>query len=157
MPLQKLRMEEKTVKRLTTDKPVGNTERMLNFAYCDNGRVKLLCAEGKDNIDLCEYVAYRATSMGCCLTDDDVMDGSCEEGCDCVLSVLYTIAVQAAELRERLKQYEDTGLMPEEVESIVGATMTTNERRQRLGLPAVNDDIPIFSTLRYSQGGDASG
>lgn len=143
--------------RLTTDKPVGITERMLNFAYCADGRVKLLYAEGKDNIDLCEYVAYRATSMGCCLTDDDVMDGSCEEGCDCVLSVLYTIAVQAAELRERLKQYENTGLTPEEVESIVGATLTLNERRQRLGFPAVNDDILNSSALRYQQGGDASG
>lgn len=143
--------------RLTTDKPVGNTERMLNFAYCADGRVKLLYAEGKDNIDLCEYVAYRATSVGCCLTDDDVMDGSCEEGCDCVLSVLYTIAVQAAELRERLKQYENTGLTPEEVESIVGATLTLNERRQRLGLPAENDDITNSSALRYQQGGDASG
>lgn len=95
--------------------------------------------------------------MGCCLTADDVMDGSCEEGCDCVLSVLYTIAVQAAELRERLKQYENTGLMPEEVESIVGATLTTNERRQKLGLPTVSDDIANFSPLRYQQGGDASG
>lgn len=143
--------------RLTTDNPVGNIERMLNFAYCDNGRVKLLCADGKENIDLCEYVAYRATSMGCCLTDDDVMAGACLEGCDCILSTLYTIAVQAAELRERLKQYEDTGLMPEEVESIVGATLTTNERRQKLGFPAVNDDIANFSHLHYQQGGDASG
>lgn len=95
----------------------------------------------------------RSKRIGCCLTDDDVMNGSCAEGCDCVLSVLYAVAVQAAELRERLKQYEDTGLMPEEVESIVGATLTTNERRQRLGLPAVNDDIPNFSTLRYLQVG----
>lgn len=95
--------------------------------------------------------------LGCCLTDDDVMNGSCLEGCDCVLSVLYTIAVQAAELRERLKQYEDTGLMPDEVEKIVDETLTLNERRQRLGLPAINDDISNFSSLRYSQGGDASG
>ena len=32
-----------------------------------------------------------------------------------------------------------------------------NERRQRLGLPAINDEISNFSSLRYSQGGDASG
>lgn len=143
--------------RLTTDKPVGITERMLNFAYCDNGRVKLLCAEGKDNIDLCEYVAYRATSMGCCLTDDDVMAGACLEGCDCPLSTLYTIAVQAAELRERLKQYENTGLMPEEMESIVGATLTTNERRLKLGFQAANDDFCNHFILHYPQGGDSSG
>lgn len=156
MPLQKLQMEEKAMNRLTADKPVGNTERMLNFAYCDNGRVKLLYAEGKDNIDLCEYVASASIIMGCYLTDDDVMAGSCEEGCDCILSTLYTIAVQAAELRERLKQYEDTGLMPDEVEKIVDETLTLNERRHRLGLPAINDDISNFSTQRYTQGGDAS-
>lgn len=143
--------------RLTTDKPVGNTERMLNFAYCADGRVKLLYAEGKDNIDLCEYVAYRATSVGCCLTDDDVMDGSCVEDCDCVLSVLYTIAVQAAELRERLKQYENTGLMPDEVERIVDETLTINERRQKLRIPAVNDDSCKHFILHYPQGGDSSG
>ena len=143
--------------RLTTDHPNDITERMLNFAYCDNGRVKLLCADGKENVDLCEYVAYRATSMGCCLTDDDVMAGSCSDGCACPLSTLYTIAVQAAELRERLKQYEDTGLMPDEVEKIVDETLTLNERRQRLGLPAINDDISNFSSLCYSQGGDSSG
>lgn len=32
-----------------------------------------------------------------------------------------------------------------------------NERRQRLGIPTVNDDISNVSTLHYQQGGDASG
>lgn len=66
-------------------------------------------------------------------------------------------AVQAADLRERLKQYEDTGLTPEEVESIVGATLTTNERRLKLGFQAANDDFCNHFILHYPQGGDSSG
>ena len=58
---------------------------------------------------------------------------------------------------ERLKQYEDTGLTPEEVESIVGATLTTNERRLKLGFQAANDDFCNHFILHYPQGGDSSG
>lgn len=66
-------------------------------------------------------------------------------------------AVQAAELRERLKQYEDTGLMPEEVERIADETLTLNERRQKLCIPAANDDLCNYFILHYPQGGDSSG
>lgn len=84
------------------------------------------------------------------------MDGACMD-CDCVLSFLYVAAIEGAELRERLKRYEDTGFTPEEVETLATMTLTLNERRQRLGFPAVNYDLGNLYDIRYEKGGDASG
>ncbi len=93
--------------RLTTDTPTNITENMLNFAFADNGAVKLRYGRGKENIDLCEYIEDFA-SDDCCVSAHDIMEGACLEcDCDCNLQVLYVCAVQAAELRERLKYYEN--------------------------------------------------
>ena len=92
-------------RHLVTDKPKNMTESMLNFAYAKNEKVYLMYANGTEDIDLCEYISH-LTEKGCKLSADDVMNGSCIEGCDCEMAVLYTLAVQAAELRERLKYYE---------------------------------------------------
>lgn len=127
------------MKRFTTDNPETNCERLLNFSYCEDKNVKLLYAEGKEHVDLCEYIAEMSKSY-----------------CDCVLSVLYVAAIAAAELRERLKLYEDTGFTPEEVETLASMTLTQNERRQRLMLPAVNDDIGNLITIYHAKGGDVS-
>lgn len=143
------------MKRFTTDNPETNCERLLNFSYCEDKNVKLLYAEGKEHVDLCEYIAEMSKSCGCYLTPENVMDGACMD-CDCVLSVLYVAAIAAAELRERLKLYEDTGFTPEEVETLASMTLTQNERRQRLMLPAVNDDIGNLITIYHAKGGDVS-
>lgn len=93
--------------RLTTDSPVNITENMLNFAFAENGIVKLRYGRGKENIDLCEYIEDFA-SDDCCISAHDIMEGACLEcDCDCNLQVLYVCSVQAAELRERLKYYEN--------------------------------------------------
>lgn len=97
-------------KRLTTDNPQNNIERMLNYAYAKDYCVFLRYGDGKRDIDLCDYISRKAKEHNCdyVQTADDVMDGTCMEmGCDCVLSVIYTVAIQAAELRERLKEYEN--------------------------------------------------
>lgn len=96
------------MKRLTTDNPQTNMEHMLNYAYAKDGNVVLRFGAEKPNIDLCEYMAMVAGEQcGVKLTPDDFMEGSCLE-CDngCPLGVLYVVATQAAELRERLKEYE---------------------------------------------------
>lgn len=71
---------------------------------------------GERNIDLCDYISRKA-KQHCCgyaPTPEEVMDGACMElGCDCVISELYAVATQAAELRERLKEYEDAEEMSE--------------------------------------------
>lgn len=96
----------KDLKRLTISdvhKAKSNTERLMNFAYAKDNRV-FIPQQYKEDIDLCEYVAEK----GCGLTVESVMEGSCFEcDLDCVPGILYFCAVQAAELRERLKMFED--------------------------------------------------
>ena len=100
-------MNEMRDRHLVTDNPQGMIESMLNFAYAKNEKVYLRYANGTEDIDLCEYVAQFTETNGCMLSADDVMKGSCIEGCDCEMAILYTLGVQAAELRERLKYYEN--------------------------------------------------
>lgn len=100
------------MKRLTTDNPQNNIETLLNYAYAKDRRAILRHADGQNDVDLCEYIAKQAKKAGCDLTAEDVMEGACME-CDCPLSLLYNVATQAAETRERLKRYEDIGLEPE--------------------------------------------
>ena len=98
------------MKRLTTDHPKTNTEVLLNYAQARDREVVLLYADGRTNVNLYEYIAKLATEKGCFCTADDVRDGgacSCECDCDCEVLILNTVAIQAAELRARLKYYED--------------------------------------------------
>lgn len=62
----------------------------------------------KDDIDLCEYVSKLTKVKGCNLPTEEIMEGACLE-CDrdCEIGILYYCAIQAAELRERLKMFED--------------------------------------------------
>lgn len=96
----------KDLKRLTISdvhKAKSNTERLMNFAYAKDNRV-FIPQQYKEDIDLCEFAA----KYGCGLTAESVMEGSCFEcDLDCVPGILYFCAVQAAELRERLKMFED--------------------------------------------------
>ncbi len=91
-------------KRLVNDNPTTNTETMLNLAYAKDGNVYL--RYGTDDMNLCDYVSALATNKGCNYTSTEIMEGACLE-CDCEVNLLYCLAVQAAELRERLKYYED--------------------------------------------------
>ena len=96
--------------RLTTDTPQTNMEHMLNYAYAKDGRVILRFGAETPNMDLCEYLAKVAGNQcGVQLTPNDFMEGACLE-CDngCPLGILYVVATQAAELRARLKDIEDS-------------------------------------------------
>ena len=92
--------------RLTTDKPNGTVEAMLNYAYAKDGRIILRYGDGEEDIDLCEYISRESERIGCRNSPEEVMEGGCLE-CYCVFAVLHVVATQAAELRERLKEYED--------------------------------------------------
>lgn len=96
------------MERLTRHEPENNTQAMLNFARAVDGRVKLGYASGRENADLCEYIADQAADAGysCAPTPDEVMEGSCME-CDCVFGILSNVATQAAELHARLMKIED--------------------------------------------------
>lgn len=94
------------MKRLTTDNPKGNFESLMNFAYAKDNKV-FIPQPYKEDIDLCEYIA-NSKKKECSCTAESVLEGCCLE-CDrdCELGILYYCAVQAPELRERLKLYED--------------------------------------------------
>lgn len=98
------------MKRLTKDDTATNVEAMLNFAYAADREVKLAYADGEEDITLAEYLSHLAKARGCDCSFEDILDGDacgCDCGCDCYVNVLNTVAIQAAELRARLKAIED--------------------------------------------------
>ena len=94
--------------RLTTDNPIGNFDALMNYAYAKDGNVLIRYANNQENMDLCDYIAHHA-KCDCAINAQEVLDGACLE-CDdfyCPLGRAYFASVQAAELRGRLKMYED--------------------------------------------------
>ena len=95
------------MKRLTTDNPQGNFDRLMNFAYAKNNRTHLSYAGGKYDVDLCEYVSNLAKAKGYDFSPEFIMEDGLFDNCDDDFAILYYCAVQAAELRARLKLFED--------------------------------------------------
>lgn len=105
--------------RLTTDKPHGNFETMMNFAYAKNGEVWIRGAGGDGgDMKLNEYIfdVLQDDKYNCEVDHPGDVPEFCLDACFCELGALFAAATQAAELRARLAAYEDTGLEPEEVE-----------------------------------------
>lgn len=102
--------------RLTTDNPKTNTETLLNYAFDKENKIYL--RESEEGLELCEYVAGLCSGHAGGVSEEDIMDGACMDCRGCSAGALYFCAVQAAELRARLKAYEDTELTPEEVETL---------------------------------------
>jgi hypothetical protein len=104
------------MKRLTFDDPQWNTENMLNRAFVKDRQAYLrgLLDHGKEDISLVDYCASECSKT--CkkkLNNMSAEDFGDYMDCDCPIALLYWIAVGAAELRERLKDYEDKGLDPD--------------------------------------------
>lgn len=92
------------MKRMTTDNPQLNIERLLNTARAENNQAVLHI--GDEVITLTEYVAKCAKEYGCDVTPESVMDGdNCVE-CDCPVAILNILGIQAAENNARLKMIE---------------------------------------------------
>lgn len=92
------------MKRMTTDNPQLNIERLLNTARAENNQAVLHL--GDEVITLAEYVAKCAKERGCDITQESVMDGdNCVE-CDCPVAILNILGIQAAENNARLKIIE---------------------------------------------------
>lgn len=89
-----------------TDTPKTNIEMLLNHIYAKNGKVCIRTFE-KEDIDLCELCAKIAQGLQCCSVDaDELRDGACFE-CDfemCCVGLFYRAAIEAAEMREKLKK-----------------------------------------------------
>lgn len=95
------------MKRLTTDNPKGNFENLMNFAFEKDHKAFLSYADGEENAELCSYVSKLAKQKGIDLSPEEIMEDGLMDFPDEDFSVLYYCAVQAAELRARLKLYED--------------------------------------------------
>ena len=106
--------------RLTTDKPDGNLQTLLNYAYDNDHETYLRYAGGRKAVPLALYIEQEAHAQGCKdVTADGVRDGDDCFMCDgCVLAILNAVATQAAELRARLKEYEDIGGPPRSVKHL---------------------------------------
>lgn len=147
------------MKRLTTDNPQGNFETMLNYAYeKKDGAVALRCGHDEEEVDLCEFVAKEAAKIGCICSAEDIEAGACF-GCleDCLPDILDTVACQAAILRARLKMYEDTNLMPDEVLELKAMLQGTegkhSERWQRLQELEAADEEGRLTVRPFKVGG----
>ena len=117
------------MKRLTTDTPDNNLDAALNLFYVKDGETWVRGGgDGPDypDIRLYDFIRKAAKILMPDLDfpmDDDGVDMAMGEllldGPDeptGLLALLYTAAWAYAELRGRLMQYEDTGMMPDQVD-----------------------------------------
>ena len=114
--------------RLTTDNPADNIEASLNLFYVRDGDAFIRGGgDAPDYADISVTDFIRKTARALC--PDMLLPESAEEISFAMaeylfdgyeepsglIALLYTAAWSYAELRERLKAYEDTGLSPEKV------------------------------------------
>lgn len=107
-------MNKKSVKRLTTDDPQDNVENMFNLAFIKDSQVWMRCC-GDDNKDctLLAFVGQICKKCNCNVVPETEDDAEfCCSMMDCAFDLcpvanVYFGLVQAAELRSRLKAYED--------------------------------------------------
>lgn len=92
-------------KHLVTDNPKGCTMGMLNNIYANGVRVIIRFTEdGRKDVDLCDYIAEKCK---CNYSAETIMEIGCIDCQMCPYGTMYNACIQAAELRERLKQYEE--------------------------------------------------
>jgi len=113
------------LKRLTTDDPANsefpNYLTLMNFCTAKNGKAVLCYADGEENIDLAKYVEKYCHKHDCTHMDASDLETfeDCLTDCDCIAAMLYFCGAQASVNNARLKQYEDTGLTPEEILKLI--------------------------------------
>lgn len=118
--------------RFTTDTPKTNMELARNMFYIADHQTVCNIEEG-EQITLYDLMRKIGKVLDCKIgyddTDDSISDDSIseymydclEDGYDSlngILGCFYTVAWAFAENRERLKAYEDTGLMPNEITAL---------------------------------------
>ena len=115
--------------RLTTDSPKNNVEMALNLFFVKDKEVWVR-GYGKDGADISLFDLSRdLTRWNCPYVDLDISDDSFSmmmaewlwedvESFEHVLALLYQAAWVCAELRERLKAYEDSKLSPEDAANL---------------------------------------
>ena len=104
------------MKRLTTDKPDNNVEAIANLVHCKDGWLYIRHA-GRD-VKATDFCLSMCKKRGCDLpggqkTQEEKAECLCEclfEGCE--IATVYAALCGFGMVRERLKMYEDAGMMP---------------------------------------------
>lgn len=94
-----------------TDTPISNYDALCNFCRYVDGRVKFIRTKTGDDTDVYDFCRNKCKEK-CGVDFPEKDDGSMIEeicfncsGIDCLIYLLYTAAVQAAELREHIKNH----------------------------------------------------
>lgn len=94
-----------------TDTPISNYDALCNFCRYVDGRVKFIRTKTGDDTDVYDFCRKKCKEK-CGVDFPAEDDGSMIEeicfncsGIDCLVYLLYTAAVQAAELREHIKNH----------------------------------------------------
>ncbi len=118
------------MERLTTDAPANNLQTALNLFYAKDGEVWVRGGGPAPKYLDVTLNAYIRAAVKNLATEPELFDDLLDEKLaevmtdwamdanlsrEGLLGVLYTAGWVCAELRARLKAYEDTGLMPEQV------------------------------------------
>lgn len=119
-----------SMNKLVTDNPTDNGMMMLNLVFVKDREVWVHYGskEGED-CSLVEFCSRLCADYGACgysqipfeVGDDldaigDLMMDCSSDGCP--VGTMYFAMIQAAELRERLRMYEDHDVMPDELEKL---------------------------------------
>lgn len=149
--------------RLTTDQPEDNVSQSLNLFYARGGETWCRnCGPGPEyaDIKLTDLIRIAVETMqdrDSALPVDDrelddlmaelVIEGP--ESPDGLRALLHTAGWAFAELRERLKLYEDTGLAPEEVAALKAVQAGAGARDEaKGGLDQDSDDAVLYAVVK---------
>lgn len=115
------------MKRLTTDTPQNLMETALNLFFAKDGEAWVRGGGTVADISLFDFTREAIKNLckdsdGFAYLPDEEMGeilldwaGDGYDSVESIIGTLYTAGWAFAEIRARLKQYEDTGLTPEEV------------------------------------------
>lgn len=149
------------MERLTTDNPKNNLQTALNLFYAKDGEAWVRGGGPRpeyQDVTLNDYIRRAIKQVATCppmfdeLDDQklaEVMSDWCMdeiESHEGIIGMLYTAGWVCAELRARLKAYEDTGLMPEEAKAKLGWA-----DRTRTALRNVFGDVGVFDITALRQ------
>ena len=97
------------LKRLTHEPPQGMYEALHNTAFVQEQEVFLRgCGKNGEDVSLCQYCAEQCKERcGSDFADIPASEFGEYMDCECPVSLLYFVAVGAAEMRQKLMRYED--------------------------------------------------
>ena len=111
------------MKRLTSDHPKGNFETMMNIVYGVDGWQYI--RDGENGMPTTDFCLKLCEDHGCVLSET-IINGTQETKdewlCECLFDGCHVATVYAAlsgfgHVRDRLKRYEDAGMVPPEREN----------------------------------------